>query len=165
VNPVELAYGAVLVPLLLGLAGYFGWRQIKTLRSLRTNDARPEERGYLRSQAWRRLFCCLLMLVLAGLLAASWLLEGVRLEISDEVRERVSRGQAPTDEQKQFVREFTLFWVSFLGVLFLLLFLVAVDTWAVARFGLRQQRKLREDYRAAIQTDLDRLRGRHNGSP
>jgi hypothetical protein len=163
VNPAELAFGAVVVPVLLGLAGYFAWRQRRTLQSLRTNpDLSPDERGYLRAQAWRRLACCALMVILAGLLAGSYFFEGPRLEW-EEVRKQAAPGEEPQDEYRTFARYFVLYLIMILLVLLLLLVLMVVDVFAIARFAARQHRKLREDYRAALQSEITRLRGERNG--
>jgi hypothetical protein len=164
VDPRELAFGAVLIPLLLGLAGYFGWRQWRTLRALGAQSELPaDERAYLRAQARRRLVCCALMVVLAGLLACTYFFEGPHQEVTQAAGERTAQGLEPTDEQKDFLRQYTLYVVLILLVLFVLLLLVAVDVWAIARFGARQHRKLRADYRAAIESELARLRRHRNG--
>jgi hypothetical protein len=164
VNPAELAFGAVVVPVLLGLAAYFGWRQRRTLLSLRANpDLPPEERGYLRVQAWRRLACCALMVVLAGLLVGSYFFEAPLQEVGEAIRERSAQGQDPEPEHKTFARAFAGYLIAILLVLLTMLILVVMDVFAIARFGARQHRKLREDYRAALQSEITRLRGERNG--
>jgi hypothetical protein len=77
VEPSQIIFGGLLVVGLLGMAGYFIWRQARTLQWLRTaNDLSPDERRYTRNQAWRRLLCSGLLVVLAGMLATSFVLEG-----------------------------------------------------------------------------------------
>src|SRR5437879_12230808 len=68
-NPAEIIFGALLVAALLGPAGYFAWRQKKTLERLRKQDLSPEDRLYAYKQVQRRLLCCVLMAVLGGMLA------------------------------------------------------------------------------------------------
>ncbi len=68
----ELVFGSVLVVVLLSLAGYYGWRQVRTLRSLKSPDDRSaEERRFVRRQAWLRLVGSGLMVIFAGLLVGS----------------------------------------------------------------------------------------------
>ena len=63
----QIVFGIVLVVVLLGMAGFFGWRQLLTLRIVRTSAAlADEDRRYMRRQAWRRLTCSVVMVVLAG---------------------------------------------------------------------------------------------------
>jgi len=75
VNPNELAVILVFVAVLLGLAGYFGWRQVQTLRRLRLQtELPPEDQNYYKHQSWRRLVGCALMILLAALLSGWYLL-------------------------------------------------------------------------------------------
>src|SRR5204863_5194109 len=83
----HLGYAFIVVVLLV-LAGYYGWRQVQALRRLRSaGDLPQEERTYIRHQAWRRLFCCGLMVLLAGMLIGSSVL-GLETRASQLIRER-----------------------------------------------------------------------------
>ena len=73
-DPVELVFMSLLTVALLAVAGYFGWRQVQTLRGL--NRMGPDERRFLLPQARRRLLCCGLMLVLVPLLVGGLFLDG-----------------------------------------------------------------------------------------
>jgi hypothetical protein len=161
VNPSERAFLILLVVLLLALAGYFAWRQIQTLRSLRSQPA--DDQSYLRRQAIRRLICCALMLVLAGLLAGSFLLEPIYQEMRREIAQQPP-GAPVREEHRDFARFFTAYWGAALCVLFVLLLLAGVDFWAIARFGVRHRRQLQADHRAELQAELARFRRRHNGN-
>ena len=66
----QLFFGIVIVLVLLGLAGYYAWRQVQTLRRLRwETELSEDDRRYTTRLAWRRLLCCGLMVLLAGLMA------------------------------------------------------------------------------------------------
>jgi hypothetical protein len=165
VNPAELAFGLVLVPVLVGLAGFFTWRQLRTLRSLRTGQHSVEERVYLRMQSYRRLACSALMVVLAGLLVGSFFLEAPQQQVLQERREQNAREPASDiqPEHRDFLRTFTVYWMVTLFVVFAMLMLVAADVYAIARFGARQHRRLREDFNSALAQEVARLRGGRNG--
>jgi hypothetical protein len=163
VNPSELAFGAVVVAVLVLLACFFAWRQVRVLRGLPAQaELSSEDRKYLRGQAWRRLFSSLLMLILAGLLAGSVLFEGPREQIHQE---RVAQGpsEAVRAEHQEFARWFTTYWIVILLVLMALLLVVAVDIWAIARFGARQHRQLRAELQATLASEVQRLRRGSNG--
>ena len=71
-------FASVLVAVLLGLAGYFGRRQLQALRGLRSaEEMPPEDRRYVRNQAWRRLAGSALMVVIAGFFVGAFFVEGV----------------------------------------------------------------------------------------
>jgi hypothetical protein len=166
VDAPELAFFAVAIVVLVGVAGFFAWRQLRTLRALRAGpDLGPEDRLYLRSQAYRRLVGSALLVGLAGLLAGYFFWEGPLQEVRHERREQVARDRsAPVQpEHKRFLQEFTAYSIVLLLVLLLLLALVVVDLRAIARFGQRHRRQLREDLRATLATELARLRKRGNG--
>ena len=162
----QVVFGVTLVVVLVAMAGYFAWRQGRTLQSLRdTPDMPAEERRYLRNQAWRRLVCSGLMVVLAILLAAHFSLEG-------PVNELVAKGEAnraagekrPLDaNEKQFVDFYRNFWALVLLVLLAIICLAAVDYFAIRRFGKHQYRKIQADRRAMIEGELTRLRSQRNG--
>ena len=63
----QTVFGVVLVATLLFLAVFYGRRQVRLLRRLRAFPDLPEEEAiYERRQAWRRLVCSGLMLLLAA---------------------------------------------------------------------------------------------------
>ena len=166
-DPAELAYfGAVVVPVLVGIAVFFGWRQLSLLRSLRTRtDLGPEDRAYLHAQGWRRLVCSALLLVLAALLAGSFLLEGRREQVHEErVAQTAHDRSAPIQpEHRAFLQAFTAYWIVMLLVLMVLLALAFADVRAIARFGERHRRQLREDLQATLASEIARLRKQGNG--
>jgi hypothetical protein len=162
VSSSELAFVLVLTALLLGLAGYFGWRQVQTLRSLRSQPA--DDRPFLRRQAIRRLVCSALMLVLAGLLVGSLLIEPSYQEMAAKHKRQPPQGpEAVAQEDWDFARFFAAYWMAALLVLFVLLLLAGADFWAIARFGARHRRQLQADHRAGLKEELARLRRRYNG--
>jgi hypothetical protein len=166
VKPSELAFGAVVVPLLIGLAAFFGWRQVQLLRSLPgQSDLGLEDRIYLRRQAWRRLACSVLMLTLAGLLVGSFFLEGPLQQITQERAAQTAQNpNAPVEpEHRAFIQHFTAFWLASLLVLLVLLVLVIVDVRAIARFGQRHHRELRAELQNTLAQEVARLRQQRNG--
>jgi hypothetical protein len=167
VNPSELAFGAALVPVLIGLACYFGWRQVRTLRSLRAQpELSREDQLYLRGQARRRLACSVLMLALAGMLVGYYFLDATYREVRQErAAETAREGEdaAVQPEHKAFLQQFAAYWILFLLLLMTMLVLVAVDVWAIAKFGQRHHRQLRAELQATLAHEVARLRHRHNG--
>src|SRR5262249_4616527 len=111
------------------------------------------------------LVSCGLTMLLAVLIASllvsyDWTFGHVarqRLEVPAE------QWEPPTAEQKFLVRILGGLWVAVLVVVFVGLALALVDMWATRRFGLRQYRKIREERRAMIQGEVNRLRGQRNG--
>jgi uncharacterized membrane protein YjgN (DUF898 family) len=159
VKPAELTFSLVVIVVLVLLAGYFGWQQVQTLRGLRRQPEQPDEdRHYLRRQAIRRLVCCGLMLVLAGMFVGNLLIEPT---FQDMTRQQPA-GEA-SEEQKDFARFFTAYWGAFMLVLFTLIALAGFDFWAIARFGLRHRRQLQADHRASLHAEIARLRRQRNG--
>jgi ABC-type Fe3+ transport system permease subunit len=165
VNASEVVIGSLLALLLLGLALYFGARQLASLRRLRREDGLPEEeRRYERRKAWRRLVSCGLMLVMAGLLIGLQFYAARAQELADK-RVRLDQEEPPpwTAQEKYFVRASVGSLIALLVVLLVLLALAGVDLWATRRYGQREYRKLSEDRRAMIQRQANRLRQERNG--
>src|SRR5438477_13150141 len=129
---------------LLAVAGYFGWHQVQTLRG----GAGPDERRYAVRQAWRRLFCCGLMVLVAGMLIGWLFLDGHYREMHSRAQAapEEQRDKVLTDEDRDFVRFMGAYWGFVLLAVFTLLGLAAVDMWAIARQGLRQHRQLQADH-------------------
>lgn len=158
----------LIVALLLGLAGAFGWRQRQALLRL-SQDATiaEEDRLYLFNQAWRRLVGCGLMICLAALLAG-WFLSGLN-ERADRIgdlaeAQRIEGGALQLDdEQKHSVRLFSLYWIVTLLVLLAFLSTAAFDLWAIHRYGKRHRNQIHADRKAMLEGELARIRSQRNG--
>jgi hypothetical protein len=157
----EQAIGGGIVALLLILAGFFGRRQIRSLRAAGAADAPAEDRGYLRRQAWRRLACSGLMVLLAGLLVGWYWLGGNSrmLELLYQAQEDGHAGP----EQRQALNWLLVYVTAVMSVLLLLVVLALFDVLAIRRFGMRHYRQIQADRRAMIEQEVSRLRGGRNG--
>jgi hypothetical protein len=168
-NPDHLGFTLVLVAVLLGLAGYFGRQQLRTLRGLKSPDVPDvvgaDDRGYLRSRAYRRLVCSVLMVAIAGLLIGWLFLESEHRELEKQFHaaQAVDPAARPSQEHEDFFRLFWVYLSAALMVLLLLLVLATMDFWATARYGLNQHRKLQADRRAMLQDQMTRRRQERNG--
>jgi hypothetical protein len=168
---LEFFYAAVIVVVLAGLAGYFGWRQWQALGALRRvgDELSPEDRRYEYGKAWRRLAGCLLMGVLALLFAGSYLLDLNERAVALGEQGRAAaaadatRPPAMNAEQKRFMNFFSTYWMISVLVLMVILCLAAVDLWAIRRYGLRHLRQIQSDRRAMLQEQMALLRRERNG--
>jgi len=163
---MQIVLGVAFIVILLAMAGYFVWQQLQARRTLRTSpDLDPEERRYLQGQVWRRLICSGLMVLLAGMLATSFYLEGPASQLVREGEANRERGERlpPTPEQEQFVTLYSAYWVAFLLVLLAVVMLAGVDFFAIRNYGMRQLRRIRADRRAMLEGELARLRSQRNG--
>jgi ABC-type Fe3+ transport system permease subunit len=167
VHWTEIVFGTLLVVLLLGLAGYYGWRQISSLRALRASSESPaEEQRYLRRRAWRRLVGCGFMVIVAVLLGGLLLfLEAPGQQLADLSEPWTSRGENPdlTPEQRQFRTLYTCWIIGLLLAVLAMLVMAAWDMLATRRFGLTQFRRIQADRRAMIERQAARMRQQRNG--
>jgi uncharacterized membrane protein len=166
VDPVQTLFGVALVVVLVTLAGYFGWRQVQALRSLRQpGDLSPEDRRYVYNQAARRLVGSALMLALAVLLASAFFLEGPANMLLAEREAAIERGEQPRLDasQRDFWNTYRIHWLIILLILFVIIILAGWDYFAIRRFGLRHYRQIQEGRRAMIENELARLRSQRNG--
>lgn len=163
-KPIETFFGVLIVVGLVGLSLYFGQQQIAALRRLRGQANPPgEEEHYERRKARRRLVSCALTLLLAVLIAvllATW--DATFARVAAE-RHNAGPGVERTDEQRFLVRVWFGQWIAVLLVMLSVLVLAAIDVWATRRFAMAQFRKIREDRRAMIQGEVNRLRAQRNG--
>jgi hypothetical protein len=162
----QTIFGAVLVALLLGVAGWYGWRQVRTLR--RGGDLQGDEQRFQRGLAHRRLAGSLLMLVLAGILTGVLVyLEGPTQRLADErdALNRIGDTTPMTPEQKALARAYGLWWIAFLLILLALVGLALIDVVVIRRFARQQRDKLRRDRRAMIERQVARLRQERDVPP
>lgn len=155
----EQILGAALAALLLGLAVFFGWRQRRTIRTVREDGSLSHaDRRYLWQQALRRLCGSALMAAFAGFLIG-WLFVGQGLSDLAPAAEQPEAGPMP-QHTKDSLRFLTLYWMTALLVLLALLALAVLDLWATARFGMRHRQQLAADRQAALEEEAARLRQR-----
>jgi hypothetical protein len=182
---------AVLVALQLALAGYYGWKSVRTLR--RTGplfEMMPDERQFLRRQGWRRLVNSIFMFLFACLLPASHLsgLEARADKLGDErVKQRAEahrnsdegNSAAPdntsdgpkndrpppemTPEQKRLAHLYAGFWIVALVLLAIILILAGIDVLATRSYAMMKLREYQADRNEQVQRELDRWRRERNG--
>ena len=158
----------LIVVVLVGMALYFGWQQRSALLWLGTQtELAPEDQRYYRRQAWLRLTNSALMLLLAALVAGYYLggLEARVTALADRVQEQRDRAEAVTlnAEQSELAHQFAAFCIAILVLLMAIVFLVAIDLWAIRRYGRRHLRKIQADRRAMMETQMARFRSERNG--
>lgn len=159
-----------MVAVLVAVAVYFGRQQFQALRILKLAESLPaDDRRYAHRQAWRRLFGCGLLLVIAAMLAW-WYLSGQDRLMTElgELKQKVPEGQKLelNDEQKSLVRTSIFWWNTILALLLVTLILAGFDVWAIRRYGTRHYRRIMEDRNAMLERQLAQLRierGERNG--
>ncbi len=164
---LQNVFGAALVALLLVVAVYYAWHQVWALRRLRELPDLPDaETKYIRRQAWRRLVCCGLMLVMAGLLIGVLIaLEPRAGQIAEEQKALNDAGEQRdfTPEEKDFLHLWGGLWIAILLLLMAVIFLAAWDLWAIRLYSVREHRKIQADRRAMIERQAARMRRQRNG--
>lgn len=163
---IELAYAGVIVLVLLGLAGFYGWRQWQALRRLRTQaELDREDRRYHHRQAWRRLICCSLMAVLAGMIVSFYVLglNDRAAELRPGPEGDPVAQQIAEDARQDFVNFLSIYWMSATFLIVAILFLALFDLMAIRQYGLRHLRRLQSDHRAVLEQQVASLRSQRNG--
>jgi ABC-type Fe3+ transport system permease subunit len=157
-----LTFGAVLVVVLLCVATVYFVRQLWALRRLRGSPDLPDdERTYQRQQARRRLAGSLLMFLLCALLAGYLVfLETPAQQLAEQRAAARAAGPEPplTPAENLIARFFAGFWIFFLLVLLAVVVLAALDLWATRRYAVRERQKIRDERRAMVAEELERLR-------
>jgi hypothetical protein len=163
----QTVFGAALVVVLLGVSLYYAWRQARALRRLRqTPDLPAAETRYVRRQAWRRLAGCVLMLLMAGLLAAVLIaMEDRAQQIADQREAMRAAGQpyVPPQDEMDFLNRWVGSWIAILLLVMVVFFLAAWDLWATRLYSVREHRKIQADRRAMIERQVARMRQQRNG--
>src|SRR5262249_31033789 len=158
-----------LVAVLLLVAGIYARIQIRTLRRTTPQyEMLPDERRFLRGQAWRTLANSGLMLILALLMISSTAL-GLQ-QRADELGERRQKirqveGAAGkmNDQDKLFTRIYGGYWITCLLLLGGILAMAAWDLLATRRYALRALRQIQTDRRAMLERQLERYRQERDG--
>ena len=151
-----LAWLVVAVTVLAAVA--LGYRQLKVWKWLQQNEVglSPEDLTYHRWSIGRRLTGCVLLLVLAAMIAGIYLLEiASGLETLMALGEKAQQtGQKLTEEQERFLFGAMRYVAVLLLVLMLIFFLVGWDILAIRKYGMRHRQRIRDDRRAMLERQL-----------
>lgn len=133
--------GFVIAVVLFLVAGYFAWRQQRTLHMLRfAGEYSTEHRRYLFKQCWRRLLGSFLLVIVAGMLIGALFLD---------------YEPPPNEEAAKEALRFLFAYVATLLLFVMAVLLVAfIDFWATARFAMDQRKRLTEEHKAILKADL-----------
>lgn len=157
----ETIFGALLVAILVSMAAFFTWRQWSILRTLpRADHLSFEDRHYTRRQAWRRIACSLLMLVLAALLT-TWL-----FSYGGPVGDLMAQGKSDNEldpGQKRLLSQSLTLVNLMLVVLLAIIILAGWDLLAIRHYGKRHIRQIQADRRDMIKDQIARVRSQRNG--
>lgn len=163
----EVPVGVLLIVVLIGVAGFYGWRQIAMLRQLPFADEPDStETAYRRAQGRRRLLNCVLMLLLAAMLTGAFAYMHAPLQRLADAHDQAEAAGVPrtlTAEDKSIVRLSLAYVVVFLLVLLAVLVLAFLDLWATRRFGMGEHRKIQSERREMIARQVARMRQDRNG--
>jgi len=165
---LPILLGSLLAILLVVVAWHYSRKSVRTLQTTTAAfEMLPNERRYLRRQAWRRLVNSALMTLLA-ILMCTWYAAGINERADKLADERVAQrvnGKAPpmTEEQKENSRFFAIYVIVMLVLLGAIVMLAGLDLFATRLYGLKELRKINTDRRAMLQRQLDRWRQERDG--
>ena len=98
---MEFFWAVVLIAILIVLSGVYVWRQVQTLGWLRTQESMAsEDVSYYRWRSYRRLFGCLLTVVLAAMFIGLF-----AFGIMQELDRLVELGQQPKEVRGELSEE------------------------------------------------------------
>jgi len=150
---IALAFGLGIVA--LGFAT--GVAQVRGLRRLAARTHVPsDEFRYLRNRHRRRLVTAAVLVVIGGMVA------GAYLSGMEEFAEKLAEPRGPddpprppmTDEQRNFVRGWGVYWTSVVCLVFVLVVLGFFDAVATRLYWLGIYRELRDEHKAKLRRDL-----------
>ncbi|MFO0848115.1 MAG: hypothetical protein U0871_06110 [Gemmataceae bacterium] len=155
-DPAALALVMAVGLVVLGLVT--GWWQVRGLRRLAARAHVPsDEYAYLRSKHRRRLLTAGILVTVGGLIGGAYL-SGMERQADALGEKRAAPDDGPkpemTPEQKQFVRQWGLYWIGVIVLVFALVGLAFVDAVATRRYWLTQLRTLREEHQSKLRRDL-----------
>jgi len=139
----ERLLAVAIVIVLFGLAGYFGWQQWRAIQRLRqAKNLHPEDRRYHRLHAGRVFICCVLMIMVAGMVGGWYVLglEGSLGELGHPAVDQPANPDHLDFAQKRSLTFFTLYWILAILLLVAMVYVAFMDLWAIRRFGLRHMR-------------------------
>lgn len=158
---MEQTVAWIVVGVTLLAAFALGYRQLRVRAWLKANEVAlsPEDLSYHRWSIGRRLAGCVLLVLLAAMIAGIyWFDIANRLQELNTLGDQIKgTGQKLNAEQEAFVYSSLRYVTSLLLVLMLIFFLAAWDIMAIRRFGIRHRHRIREDRRAMLERQLPLL--------
>jgi ABC-type Fe3+ transport system permease subunit len=144
---------------MLGFAIFFGRRQVLALRQ--STSLVEGERRSTRWQAARRLFGCLLLVILAILLGiAIFNLEVPAQQLADE---HAASNRELTEDQRHFITVYSTTWLAILTLLVLVVLLAAGEVFYIRRQSVVARRRLLDEHKALLDQEATVRRLRHHG--
>jgi hypothetical protein len=164
----EQLLAVVIVTVLFALAGYFGWQQVRAVQRLRkTENLHPEDRRYHRMHAGRVFICCVLMIMVAGMVGG-WYVLGLEDNLGKLGHQVVDQDTNPNrplgPDQQRSLTFFTVYWILAILLLLAMVYVAFMDLWAIRRFGLRHIRQIQADRRAMLERQIALLRAERTES-
>lgn len=154
----QFLFGLLLTAGMAGTGLVAAWRQVAFLRG--DSPSLPEA-AFFRAQAFRRLFCSLLLVAMGVMLAVALAyLEGPAQTIVDErdAADTAGREFHLSDPQERFASLYGMFWVAFLVLLFVMLAVLAWDMWLLRRLHLAAMRERNRQKRQILQGAIEARR-------
>jgi hypothetical protein len=155
------------IPLILAGLGS-GLAQLRNRAALAVRKHVPsDELAYFTTRYRRRLLAAAIMTLIGVLIAGAYL--GGLEASADSLAAPNADGtrKIMTDDNRQFIRLYALFWSVVIILAFGLVAVAMTDAWATRRYALRMYRHLREDHHERLRRDLavylqdrDQRRGR-----
>ncbi|MBX9582950.1 MAG: hypothetical protein K2X87_21805 [Gemmataceae bacterium] len=146
-------------------------RQRRTLRRLREERFLPsDDRAYLKGQVRRRLATSAVLVLLGGMIGGAFL-SGMEAR-ANAIADRQRRADAPpadpeadpgrppdpppppSEEDRQFVQVWGVFWIGVLVLVFAACCLAVFDFWATRKYWMAQYRILKAEHEAKLRRDL-----------
>lgn len=163
----QMVFGCLIIAGLLAAGLGFGYVQVAALRRLRNKDALPdEERRFEQRRAWLRLSGCVLMALMALLMAVQLAYTESPAQGLAEEREALGPARPEfNDTERQFLRVWGGIWVALLLALFVVVVLTAVEMFANRARVLTLMRRLQADRRSMIMRQVGRMREQRDDTP
>ena len=153
-----MTLGILIAIVMVAVSIYFAWLQQVTLQTLHFDPKIPrDQRRYLAKQCWRRLFGSLVLVLLASMLVGSVFLDYDPLKTAQEEVAPVDREAA-----KQAVHFLSLYMMTMLLLLLVILTLAVFDFWSTARHGVQQQKQLLQEHQEMLEAELEEHRHRQS---
>lgn len=150
----QIIFGLLLTAGMVGTGLVAAFRQVAFLRG---DCPSMPEAAFFSAQAFRRLFCSLLLVAMGVLLgvALAYLEEPAQTIVDErDAADTAGREFHLSDPQERFASLYGMFWVGFLILLFVLLVVLAWDMWLLRRLHLASLRERNRHHRQILENAI-----------